>query len=218
MAHVPPRSLEEMPELAPLFEGPRAAMGFVPNSMLTMAHMPQLTIAFNLMVNVAFGGDLKPMIEALAPLVPEQDDAGENLAPELVQLISFAASLAAGCRYCQAHTSHNLERFGGDAQKIARILDYETDPAYSAGERAAVALAFAAARVPNESEAAHFERLREHFSERQIVQIVAIISMFGFLNRWNDTMATELEAPAVAYAEGSLEHIDWTVGKHGGAA
>ena len=81
----------------------------------------------------------------------------------------------------------------------------------------ALALAFAAGRVPNESESAHFERLREHFSERQIVQIVAIISMFGFLNRWNDTMATELEAPAVAYAEGSLEHIDWAVGKHGGA-
>ena len=193
-------------------------MGFVPNSMLTMARMPQLTIAFNMMVGVAFGGDLKPMIEALAPLIPEQDDAGENLTPELVQLISFATSLAAGCRYCQAHTSHNLERFGGDAQKIARILDYESDPAYSPAERAALTLAFAAGRVPNESEAAHFDGLREHFSERQIVQIVAIISMFGFLNRWNDTMATELETPAVAFAEGSLGHIDWILGKHGSSA
>jgi AhpD family alkylhydroperoxidase len=215
MAHVAPLSIEDMPELAPIFEGPKAAMGFVPNSMLTMARMPQLTIAFNMMVNVAFGGDLKPMIEALAPLVPEQGDAGENLAPELVQLISFATSLAAGCRYCQAHTSHNLERFGGDAQKIARILEYETDPTYSDAERAVLTLAFAAARVPNESEAAHFESVRQHFSERQIVQIVAIISMFGFLNRWNDTMATELESPAVAFAESALGHVDWTLGKHG---
>ena len=46
----------------------------------------------------------------------------------------------------------------------------------------------------------HFAALREHYSEREIVQIVAVISLFGFLNRWNDTMATQLEASPVEFA------------------
>ena len=37
--------------------------------------------------------------------------------------------------------------------------------------------------------------LKEHFSDRQVVEIVAVLSLYGFLNRWNSTLQTELEAP-----------------------
>jgi AhpD family alkylhydroperoxidase len=176
-----------------------------------------------MLVAVTFGADLKPMIEAFSGLTPEQTDAEDNLPADLVQLIAFASSVAAGCRYCQAHTSHNLDRAGtgaaadAAAAKIDAILNYESDPAFSAGERAALGLAFAASRVPNEAEAGHFEALRQHFSERQIVQIVAVVSMFGFLNRWNDTMATQLETPAADFARDALGAVDWELGKHGEA-
>lgn len=220
MAYVAPRSLNEIPKLAPALEAVKAAMGFIPNSMLTMAHMPQLTLAFNLLGATVFGADLKPLLEAStdgAPeRVPDQEDADQNLSRDLVQLIAFASSIAAGCRYCQAHTSHSFERTGAPEEKVSRILDYEADPAFSGAERAALALAFAAGRVPNETSAAHFEALRAHFTERQIVQIVAIVSMFGFLNRWNDTMATELEAAPAAFGAAALGHLDWTPGKHSG--
>jgi len=46
MSHVQPRPAGDVPELASVFAGAEAAMGFVPNSMLTMAHMPQLPVAF----------------------------------------------------------------------------------------------------------------------------------------------------------------------------
>jgi hypothetical protein len=29
---------------------------------------------------------------------------------------------------------------------------------------------------------------------------VAVLSLYGFLNRWNDTLKTELEAPPAAFA------------------
>ena len=48
------------------------------------------------------------------------------------------------------------------------------------------------------------------------MQIVAVISLFGFLNRWNDTMATELEASPVEFATDALGSIEWQLGKHGG--
>ena len=216
MSHVNPRPSHEVPGLRPVFEAAEGAMGFVPNSMRTMAHMPQLPFAFASLVNVVFGGDLKALMAGLADRIPEREDAEENLPPGLVQLIAFAVSLAAGCRYCQAHTSHSAHRAGEDAAKFDAVLDYEGSPLFSAAERAALALAFAAGSVPNESESRHFERLREHFTERQIVQIVGVIAVFGFLNRWNDTLATELEAIPKEFAATALGGIDWRVGKHGG--
>lgn len=218
MAHVEPRAATEVPALASVFEGAKLAMGFVPNSMLTMAHMPQLTVAFSLLANVVFGRDASAMVGALAATMPAADGAERNLSPELVQLVAFASSVASGCRYCQAHTSHNAHRQGATQQKLDAILAFETTPLFTPAERAAIALAMAAGRVPNEATAQHFATLREHFDDRQIVQIVAVIALFGFLNRWNDTMATALEAAPAAFAQRALDAFDWRVGKHGAEA
>ena len=56
--------------------------------------------------------------------------------------------------------------------------------------------------------------LSKHFSERQVIEVVAVISLFGFLNRWNDTMATTLESSPKSFAEGQLASQGWVAGKH----
>lgn len=215
MAHIAPADRSAEPDLAGVFAAVENSMGFLPNSMLTMAHMPQLPMAFMMLTSVVFGADLKTLMAAFADSVPHQGEAEANLPPSLVQLIAFAGSVASGCRYCQAHTSHSAHRLGESEDKLAHVLEYETHPEFSAAERAVVALALAAGRVPNEAEASHFDALKAHFSDRQIVQIVAVIAMFGFLNRWNDTMATELETSPVTFAERALAVLDWSRGKHG---
>lgn len=216
MAHVTPIDRESAGDLAGVFSAVESSMGFLPNSMLTMAHMPQLPMAFMMLTSVVFGRDLKGMMASFveADSVPEQTDPEQNLPPALVQLIAFSTSVAAGCLYCQAHTSHSAHRLGEDEDKLAHILEYQTYPGFSEAERAVVALALAAGQVPNETDAAQFDALRKHFSERQIVQIVGVIAMFGFLNRWNDTMATHLEEAPVDFAERALETIGWAQGKH----
>jgi len=214
MSHLPPRDPAELPELAPIFGATSAAMGFVPNSMLTMAHIPQLPAAFMLLASTVFGADLKSLIDTLGEAVPPQGNAADNLAPDLVQLVALASSVAAGCRYCQAHTSHQAHKRGATDAKLSELLNYASSPLFSAPERTALDLAFAAGRVPNEAEPRHFQALAEHFSRRQITQLVAIISLFGFLNRWNDTMATTLEAEPHRFAEASLKALGWQRGKH----
>jgi alkylhydroperoxidase family enzyme len=42
--------------------------------------------------------------------------------------------------------------------------------------------------------------LKARFSDREIVEIVAVLSLYGFLNRWNGTLNTELEPPPAAFA------------------
>lgn len=216
MANVKPMSREELPALESVLAGSEAMMGFVPNSMLTMGHMPQLAMAFSLLAGTVFGADLKMRLPDMGDQVPDDANADQALPPALVQLIAFSGSVVSGCRYCQAHTSHNAHRFGITEEKLAAILQYEESELFDEAERAVVAIAMAAAEVPNATEERHFAALRLHFTERQIVQIVAVIALFGFLNRWNDTMATELEGVPRQFAGETLGDAGWQVGKHAG--
>ncbi len=214
MAHLDTVSDEQLAGLDNVLAGAEAAMGFVPNSMLTMAHMPQLTMAFSMLAGVVFGGDLSAMVQQYQADIPAYDPE-ENLSPDQVQLIAYTVSLSAGCRYCQAHTSHNAHRFGIAEDKLQQVLRYEESEHFSESEKALITLALAAGRVPNESDEQHFVDLQIHFSPRQIVQIVGVISLFGYLNRWNDTLATRLEETPIAFAERVLAQGGWQVDKHG---
>jgi hypothetical protein len=68
--------------------------------------------------------------------------------------------------------------------------------------------------VPNAVTDAMFTELRKHWTEEQIVEIVGVISLFGFLNRWNDTMGTPLEDEPIEVGNKYLARGGWKVGKH----
>ena len=194
MTAITPLTSQQIPELQPFLEMAEASMGFVPTSLLTMAHWPELLPAFaGLAGTVLNGGEV---------------DRG------LKQLIALLSSHAAGCRYCQAHTSHAAHRSDVSPEKIGAVFEYESSPLFSVAERAALRIAARAGMVPNAVEEDDMLALREHFSEKQSVEIVAVISLFGFLNRWNDTMATTLEEQPRSFAQNQLVDIGWTPGKH----
>ena len=82
---------------------------------------------------------------------------------------------------------------------------------------ASVDLARLAGLTPNLSGPENFEELRKHYSDRQIIEIVAVISVSGWLNRWNDTIATVTDQVAVDFATEHLRDVGWDIGKHVGA-
>jgi alkylhydroperoxidase family enzyme len=104
------------------------------------------------------------------------------------------ASRAAGCGYCMPRTTHTAGRVAISAEKEDALCDYERSPLFSDSERAPLRVAQGAAQVPNAVTDADFAELKRHYTDAQIVDIVVVIWLFGFLNRFNDTMATELEA------------------------
>jgi alkylhydroperoxidase family enzyme len=99
-------------------------------------------------------------------------------------------------------------------KKLAAVWEYQTSPLYSAAERATLDFAIAAASVPNAVTDEMFAELRHHWSEEQIIEIVGVIALFGFLNRWNDTMATPLEDEPIEVGEKYLARGGWGIGKH----
>ena len=195
MTHIPQVSRADVPALEPIMGMVEQAMGFVPNSFLTMAHWPELLQTFSAMAGTVL-------------------NSGE-LDKGLKQLIAHVTSNAAGCRYCQAHTSHNAERRGIAAEKVSQAFEFEKSELFTDAERAALRVALYGGTVPNGVEAQHMEALKMYYSEKEIVEIVAVISLFGFLNRWNDTLATTLEAEPTAAASALLAQANWNAGKHG---
>jgi uncharacterized peroxidase-related enzyme len=195
VANMAPLRREDAPELEELFRLYDDTMSFVPNSLFTMARRSEILRAFSELITQIWRTGTVPV--GLKPLV------------------AIVASTAAGCRYCQAHETVDATMRGVDEAKIAEIWDFERSPRYSEAERVALRFARDASVIPNAVTPEHFEKLREHWDDGEIVEILAVVGLFGFLNRWNDSMATDLEEVPAALAGRTIGPHGWEPGKHG---
>lgn len=114
-----------------------------------------------------------------------------------------------------AHNAGGSLQQGIDEKKLAAVWEYKTSPLFSDAERVALDLVIAAASQPNDVTDALFDRVKRYWTEGQIVEIVALVSYFGFMNRFNDTMATPLEEEPIEVAEKHIAQHGWELGKHG---
>ncbi|MEY3627954.1 MAG: hypothetical protein RL163_2453 [Pseudomonadota bacterium] len=182
-------------ELQPSFDQYRRSLGFVPNSVLILQRRPKI-------------------VKALAALAAAVWDPDSQVDRGFKRLISHVASRAHGCQYCMAHTLEGALLLGVEPDRLAAVWDYGSSPLFSARERIALDFAIASASVPNAVDDELFGRMREHWSDEEIVEISAVVALFGFMNRWNDTMATPLEPEPIKVGETYLAAHGWTPGKH----
>jgi len=199
MTRIDPLPRDQAKNFEIVFQVTEAVMGFVPNSMLVMARDPDLLAAF-------------AQLSAIILIRPGQIDPG------LKALIMYVVSRTAGCQYCAAHTGNLAALHGVPAPKVEQAFQFETSAEFTDAERSALRFTQAAGQTPNAVRELHFQELRRHFSEDQIMEMVATLALMAFLNRWNDTLATSLEAAPSAFAQEHLTAAGWSLGKHAGAA
>lgn len=169
-------------------------MEYLPESLLIMAHRPKVVEGFVKIREAIFEGDV------------------EN---ELKLMLAFVSSHTRGCDFCQSHTGCNLYyRSDTTNDKIRSALNFEEDDRFSDRERAALRLARDASKIPNEVGDEHFEELKKHFTESEIVEVVLPVCLFGFLNCFNDTMGTTLEPMPREWATEELLDMGWEIGQH----
>jgi len=183
---------QEAAEMARFYE---ETLGFTPNSLFTMMHRPRIAAAF-LEMNQAV-----------------MENKG-RVTSALKRLIAYLSSMTTGCRYCEAHAIRAAVRYGSEEDKLQNIWDYKTYSAFTDAERAAFDLAIAASSVPNAVDDQISENMRAHWDEGEIVEIMGVIALFGYLNRWNDSMGTQLEEPAAEDGNNYLAGHGWSRGKH----
>ena len=182
---------KETQELVTFFN---ETLGFCPNSVLTMQKKPHLAQAF-VNLNKAV-----------------MDNAG-SISSEFKRIIAYISSNTAGCRYCQAHTIRAAERYGGEKERLEQAWDFENSRLFSEAEKVALRFTIAASSVPVSTSQELEELLQHHLDEKDILEIMSVIALFGYLNRWNDVMGTSLEEDAKDSAESLLQN-QWDIGKH----
>ena len=182
---------KETQELVTFFN---ETLGFCPNSVLTMQKKPHLAQAF-VNLNKAV-----------------MDNAG-SISSEFKRIIAYISSNTAGCRYCQAHTIRAAERYGGKKERLEQAWDFENSSLFSEAEKVALRFTIAASSVPVSTSQELEKLLQYHWDETDILEIMSVIALFGYLNRWNDVMGTSLEKDAKDSAESLLQN-HWDIGKH----
>ena len=183
------------PETKQLVNFFNETLGFCPNSVLTMQRQPSIAKAF-VQLNMA---------------VMENHGL---LTPEFKRLIAFVSSNTAGCRYCQAHTIRAAERYGASHDRLSNVWDFQNQECFTDAEKVALSFTQQASSVPVNITPEVESQLKECWSDEDIVEIMGVIALFGFLNRWNDVMATSIENDAQISGEELLTDISWHPGKH----
>ena len=195
MARITPLPEQELPEaVRPVLEFAKSTMGFTPNDALTMAHWPEL-------------------LQAMVPVVGVLFSPG-RVDMELKRLVALMTSTAGGCQYCIAHNAFGVLHDGVAPEKGEAVWEFETSPLFSAAERAALAFARSVGQTPNALTDAEYAELQAHFDDRQIMELTGVTCLFAFLNRWNSTFQTQLEAAPLGGAERLLGGQGWSAGPH----
>ncbi len=179
---VPPLSEHDPPFHDPALAEIVRTFGYRPNALLTMARRPGL---------------LPPIFELLRIVL-----WSEGIVPvELRMLLACEASRGAGCAYTATHMVHAAHHAGVDWDKLAALPEYGTHPLFSDCERRAMALATAGSTLP----VSEMRQTDVPLSEDEVIEIVSVLAAFGWFNRWNSLMRTEIElVPAEA-----IVHVPW---------
>lgn len=195
MARLAPLPVGSVPELNDIFEKIKASGHYIPNSQLILQRKPKIVRALRALNAAVF------------------DPEGE-VSIGFKRLLAYVASRTAGCQYCMAHNAGGSLKSGVKDEKLAAVWEFRSSPLFDEKERVALEFAIAAAAQPNDVSDELFEKMKRYWGEGQIVEIAALIAYFGFMNRFNDTMATPLEDEPIEVAEKHIAKHGWKIGKH----
>ena len=180
-------------ELNKLIDFYNETLGFCPNSIKTMFMRPPIAYAF---INLN-----KAVMENKG-----------NVTSKIKRLIGYLTSTVTGCNYCRAHTIRAAERYGSNLDQLNEIWDFRKSKRFNKKEKAAFEFAIAASSIPNKVDEQISSELKKYWDDGEIVEILGVISLFGFLNRWNDSMGTPIEDGALESGKAYIK--DWHPDKH----
>ena len=126
------------------------------------------------------------------------DLSNEAVLPKrYLELALVTVSLLNKCTYCVSHHAPKLAIQGVSEEGAERLLDYRDHPELDALDKLVVEYAIAVTSNWNRTRDEVFGRLREHFSEAQIVELTWRTALCGAFNRFNDILQFDIEEGVV---------------------
>jgi uncharacterized peroxidase-related enzyme len=118
----------------------------------------------------------------------------KNIPYRYVELAIVVASKLNECHYCVAHHKPLLMVEGLSPEGIDKVIDYQHHPELDEVDKLVVEYTIAVTNTPQRIRDKMFDRLRQHFSEAQIVELTLRVALCGFFNRFNDALQIDAES------------------------
>lgn len=164
---------------APIVQNSSRRDAPVTNSLRAMMHVPQ------------FGAAWFEYWRAV-----RERAAGEtSIGREILLQVSFAVSMANGCRYCTLHQVQGLRRLGVDPSKLVAMK--KDDANLTPRERVAVVFARKMTRDPAAVTDSDFALLQREFGNSGATEVLLQTSAFNFMNRFTDGLNLPSEDEAI---------------------
>ncbi|MEU4352411.1 carboxymuconolactone decarboxylase family protein [Streptomyces sp. NPDC023838] len=113
--------------------------------------------------------------------------ARQGLDPVLLELVQIRASQINRCAYCIDYHTGDARKAGESEDRVYQLSGWEESSLYTAKERAALALTEAVTRLPDGVPDAVYDEAAQHFAERELAQLIALIFTVNAWNRMNVT-------------------------------
>ncbi len=167
MALLPALEKDEVKDIAKeVFEKFEKETGKVPEWVKVMAHRPEI---------------LKEFVELFKAIMKE----GE-IEPFLKWKIAYVVSQTLKCPFCIDVTEKMLKKFGATDEILKKIKEMKELPER---EKETLELVRDVTLDGHLDNPEIFERLKEKFTPSQIVEIISVMGLFNYINRFNNTLA-----------------------------
>jgi len=140
--------------------------GKIPEWVKVMAHRPEI---------------LKGFVELFNSIMKKG-----TIEPILKWKIAYVVSQTLKCPFCVDVTERMLKKFGEPEDIIERIKEKKQ---LSDEEKETLELAKDVTLDGHLDQPEIFERLKKKFSSAQIIEIISVIGLFNYINRFNNTLA-----------------------------
>lgn len=117
------------------------------------------------------------------------------LPPRYLEIVLVVVSRINQCDYCVTHHDPRLVAEGLDQETVSNILS-PTCPGLDDTDLLVRDFAIQVTNTPGQINDEIFNKLRTHFTEPQIVELVLRTALCGFFNRFNDALQIEIEDDA----------------------
>jgi uncharacterized peroxidase-related enzyme len=152
--------------------------GNVPNMFRTMAHRPEI-------------------FETIIAQMDAVLNTG-TLSKKLKELVIVRTSQVNRTPYCLASHTAICKRLGWSDDQLEALKAPGVSAEFSEAEKVAIHLAEVMTLDAHSYSDADFARLRNFYSEGEVVELMAAIGLFNYFNRFNDLLEMEPTKPATS--------------------
>ncbi|MBS0263248.1 MAG: hypothetical protein JSS02_14995 [Planctomycetes bacterium] len=150
--------------------------GLVNNGRMRALHLPE---------------ELRTNTNVRPPANPRERDPNQVFDYAFATELFWIVSRVNNCHYCLGHQEHKLLSAGLDDDRIA-ALDGDWSQ-FTAPEQAAFAFTRKLTFEPHRINDEDINRLKAHFSDLQVFEIISLVARYNSTNRWTDSLGIPQE-------------------------